>query len=167
MEFSLQGGLVLLGDLALSGAVRLRVSARLLLGALGHLLRIVGTPRKSVSTFLSLSAERVFNSTDVWSAWTQAVPVARRRAASGCTVAVGWCAGVARLGARSTWEGAAALWRLTGADASIGAGSLISSGGEVFSLLATGTSAMGAAALEALVSEMTAILLVVVWVCLR
>ena len=37
----------------------------------------------------------------------------------------------------------------------------------MFSLLATGTSAMGAAALEALVSEMTAILLVVVWVCLR
>ena len=75
-------------------------------------------------------------------------------------MAVGWCAGVARLGARSTWEGAGALWRVTGVDASVGAGSLISSaGGEAFSLLATGTSAMGAAALEALVSEVTAIYL--------
>ena len=65
---------------------------------------------------------------------------------------------------------AGALWRLTSFDASVGAGSLISSAArprEAFSLLATGTSAMGAAAaLEALASEVTAILIVVVWVCL-
>ena len=80
-------------------------------------------------------------------------------------MAVGWCAGVARLGARSTWEGAGALWRLTGVDASVGAGSLISSaGGEVFSLLTTVTSAMGAAVAKA--SEVTTIPIVVVWVCL-
>ena len=75
-------------------------------------------------------------------------------------MAVGWCAGLARLGARSTWEGAGALWRLTGVDASVGAGSLISSaGGEVFSLLATVTSAMGAAAAKAAAkaSEVTTI----------
>ena len=82
------------------------------------------------------------------------------------TVAVGWCAGVARRGARSTWAGG--LWRFTGFDASVGAGSMTSSAArEAFSLLATGTSAMGAAAaLEALASEVTAILIVVVWVCL-
>ena len=82
-------------------------------------------------------------------------------------MAVGWCAGVARLGERSTWEGAGAFWRLTGVDASVGAGSLISSaGGEVFSLLATVTSSMAAAAAKALASEVTAIPIVVVWVCL-
>ena len=83
-----QNGLVLLGGLVLSGAVRPRVSARLLLAPLGRLLRIGGTPRKSVSPLLPLSADGSLIP-HVWSAWAQAVPVARRRAESGCTVAVG------------------------------------------------------------------------------
>ena len=72
-------------------------------------------------------------------------------------------------GAIYSWAGAGALWRLTGFGASVGAGSLLSSvGREAVSLLATRAPrrcSMGAAAaLEAVASEVTAVLIVVVWV---